>query len=180
MMKHVLFEKIGELLNMEFKKSFHGGELLLQESTALAVKLSKTGRYLCYSFDTGLGVFPFFNKSLPSLCSINDYVLFYPNDRGLYVFLIELKTDNTKGALEQLRAGFELACYLCRTAQRLLKYPEGLSIQFRGLVFSGRAPLPKGKTKPKNLGYKSDERNPELKYKYLRSGKTYNLDSLTH
>jgi hypothetical protein len=178
-MHDLLFQKISEILKSDFKNAFKGAEVILQDSTSKPVKFKKMGSFLCIQPDKKIKEwktnFPFFESSIEGACSVADHIIFYPKAHTLFVFLIELKTTNTTGALEQIRANYELGKYICGTAKRLLKNPF-VEIQYRGLIFSNKTF--NRTSKPKQT-YHIDQ-NSELQFRYLQSGTTYDLDTLSH
>lgn len=173
-----LIEHFSNIIKNEFKPPFTGGTIELQDGLCKPIKLNKKGKVLCIQTDKKVkgwnNNFPFFNESVKNLCSISDYILFYPVDKQLFVFIIELKSKNTDGSPDQLKAGFELSKYICRTAFRLINYPN-IKTEYRCLVFSHK--VFKGTSKPKSIFDK--ELNSEIKYAHLQSGSTYSLDTLT-
>lgn len=179
-MTNTIFQKISEIIKSDFKNTFAGGNVVLQDSTSKQVKINKTGGFLCLQPDKKIkdwkNNFPFFETSIGDLCGVSDHIIIYPKTNSLFVFIVELKTTNTTGAIEQVRASFELSKYICGTAKRMLNNPT-VDIKYRGLIFSHKTF--KGTTKPKNLDYYQDN-NSELKYKHLPSGNSFDLDTLTH
>lgn len=175
-----LFQKISDIIKSDFKNTFMGGNVVLQDSTSKPVKINKTGSFLCLQPDKKIkdwkNNFPFFETSIAELCSVSDHLIIYPKTNSLFVFIIELKTSNPTGAIKQVRASFELSKYICCTAMRMLNNPT-IDIKYRGLIFSNKSY--KGTTKPKNLNYQQDK-NSELKYKHLQSGNSFSLDILTY
>jgi hypothetical protein len=172
-----VFKKISEIIKSDFKNTFKGGSVVLQDSTSKPVKVNKTGTFLCLQLDKrNTNIFPFFETSLEGLCKISDHIILYPKDSSLFVYIVELKSSNSTGAIKQVRASFELSKYICGTANRMLNYPN-IEIQFRGLIFSHKTY--KGTTKPRNLKYQQDL-NSDLKFKHLQSGQNIDLDSLAY
>jgi hypothetical protein len=178
-MTNSIYNKISDILKSDFKNTFVGGKVKLKDSTSKPVNINKTGSFLCIQPDKKIkdwkNNFPFFETSL-GVCLISDHLMFYPKKKSLFVFIVELKSSNITGAINQVRASLELSKYICGTAKRMLNNPT-VDIQYRGLIFSHKAF--KGTTKPKNLGYIQDK-NSELKFKHLQSGNNYNLDTLIH
>ena len=87
---------------------------LIEDQVPLAsvdIKIKNSDNIYCFSFDkkrqpkSGDAIFPFFNASEEGLCTKNDYILVYQKGSQVYVFLIELKSKNITGYLNQLRAG---------------------------------------------------------------------------
>ncbi len=178
-MPNTLFQKISEIIKTDFKNTFPGGNVILQDSTSKPVKINKTGSFLCIQPDKKIrdwkNNFPFFETSIAELCSVSDHIIVYPKTDTLYIFIVELKTTNPTGAIKQVRANYELGKYICGTARRMLNNPL-VDIQYRGLIFSSKTF--KGTTKPKKPLYHQDT-NSELKYRHLQSGNTYSLDTLS-
>lgn len=176
-MTNTIFQKISDIIKSDFKNTFAGGHIVLQDSTSKNVKINKTGSFLCLQLDKrNTSIFPFFETSIEGLCKVSDRVMIYPKTDSLFVFIVELKSSNPTGAMKQVRASFELSKYICGTAKRMLNNPT-VDIKYRGLIFSHKTF--KGTTKPKNLDYFQDN-NSELKYRHLPSGNCFDLDTLTH
>lgn len=179
-MVNTVFNKISDIIRADFKNSFQGGNVILQDSSSKPVKINKTGSFLCMQPDKKIkdwkNNFPFFETSIPELCNVSDHLIIYPKINSLFVFIIELKSTNTTGAIKQVRASFELSKYICGTAKRMLNNPD-IDIKYRGIIFSNKTFL--GTTKPKNLKYIKDL-NPELEFKHLQSGRVLDLDTLTY
>lgn len=179
-MANNLLAEISDLIKADFKNSFIGGQINLQDSTSKPVRINKTGTLLCIQPDKKIkdwkNNFPFFETSITTACGVSDHLIFYPKDNVLYVFIVELKSTNPTGAIKQVRASFELSKYICGTAKRLRNYPA-TNIEYRGLIFSSKTPF-KGTTKPKNLTYIIDEIST-LKFRHLQSGNNYDLDILS-
>lgn len=172
--------KTVNVIKADFKNSFLGGQITLQDSTSKPVNLSKTGTFICIQPDKKIrdwkNNFPFFETSVNTLCSVSDHLIFYPKDDKLFVFIVELKSSNPTGAISQIRASWELSKYICGTVSRLLNYPK-TQIEYRGLIFSTKTPF-KGNTKSKNLEYLEDPIS-KLKFRHLQSGNNYDLDILS-
>jgi len=178
-MPNTVFQKISEIIKTDFKNTFAGGNVVLQDSTSKPVKLNKTGSFLCLQPDKKIkdwkNNFPLFETSIAELCSVSDHIIVYPKINSLFIFIVELKTTNPTGAIKQVRASYELGKYICGTAKRMLNNPY-VDIQYRGLIFSSKTF--KGTTKPKKPIYHQDK-NSELKFRHLQSGNSYNLDTLS-
>lgn len=178
-MPNTIFKKISEIIKTDFKNTFTGGNVVLQDSSSKPVKLKKTGNFLCIQPDKKIvdckNNFPFFDTAIAELCSVSDYIIIYPTSNSLFVFIIELKTTNPTGAIKQVRASFELGKYICGTAKRMLNYPK-VDIQYRGLIFSSKTF--KGTSKPNKTF--SQDKNSELKFRHLQSGNIYELDNLIY
>jgi hypothetical protein len=176
-MSNNVFKMLSDIIKSDFKSTFPGGNIILQDSTSKPVKINKTGNLLCLQLDKrNTNIFPFFESSIEGLCKVSDRIIIYPKPLSVFVYIIELKTSNTTGAMKQIRATFELSKYICGTAKRLLNNPE-VDIKYRGLIFSHKTF--KGTTKPRNLDYSQDG-NSDLKYKHLQSGTNIDLDTLTY
>lgn len=176
MSKQVL-QKISDIVKSTFKVTFQGGEIVLSDSSSKPIKIKKIGSIISLNLDKrNLNIFPFFETSIEDLCKISDNILVYVKDETLFIFIIEIKSTNTTGAIKQLRASYELSKYICGSALRLLNYPQ-VETKYRGLIFSNKTF--KGTSKPRNLDYVVDI-NSKLKYKHLQTGQTIDLDALTY
>lgn len=170
------FQKFTDIIHADYKESFSGGLIKLQDSTSKEIKLTKKGNFLCIQLDRkNKSIFPFFETSVQGLCSVADRVVVYLSDGTLFIFIFEIKSSNPTGAMKQVRATFELTKYIVNTVKRLMNLRE-IDVQYRGIVFTHK--IIKGKTKPKNLDYFEDTLS-EMKHKHLQSGRTYDLDTLT-
>ncbi|MCH7401138.1 hypothetical protein ACFOUP_01455 [Belliella kenyensis] len=174
-----VFQQLYDLIKGDFKNSFLGGNVVLQDSTSKKVKLNKKGPILCLQPDKKIkdwkNNFPFFETSVSTSCSVSDHLIIYPKTDTLYVFIIELKSKNVNGAISQIRASFELSKYICGTAVRLLNYPS-INIEYRGLIFSHKPPR-KGTSKP--VQTYTEDTISNLLYRHLQSGNDYDLDILS-
>lgn len=175
----IFFKNISDIIKSDFKNSFTGGDIILKDSTSKPVKINKTGTFLCIQPDKKIkewkNNFPFFETSIKYSCSVSDHIIFYPKNNTLFVFIIELKTNNPTDAFKQVLANFELSKYISGTNSRLLSYPE-MDVQFRGIIFSSKA-FTRGTTKPKKNFY-YEHKSSKFKFQHLKSGETYDLDIL--
>lgn len=170
------FTQLSSIFKPTFKVSFRG-ESILSDSSSKPVKVLKSGKALFLKLDQQrVEIFPWYDHTLEKLCQIPDYFIFYPTEQSVFVFIIELKTNNTTGSFKQVEAGYELSKYFCATTRRIMNYQAGIDIQYRGLIFSSRREK-KGTTKPKNLKFEY-KKGPDLYYKHLMSGFTVDLDAL--
>lgn len=88
-----------------------------KNSTHVYIKLKDRDcdNIFCFSIDkektknskcaTGNNIFPFFNASVEGLCVKNDFTLVHQIGNKISVLFIELKSNNQKGHLEQLKTG---------------------------------------------------------------------------
>ncbi len=78
-MPNTIFNKISEIIKTDFKNSFSGGNVILQDSTSKPVKINKTGSVLCLQPDKKIkdwkNNFPFFETSIAELCSVSDHII---------------------------------------------------------------------------------------------------------
>jgi hypothetical protein len=176
MINHELLQTLTDMLHTDFKVA--GGKIELQDSSSSPVILNKSGKVLQLRFDKdSVDIFPYLEKSFAGSRTISDNVLIYTHKGKLFVFIIELKTKNTTGALEQARAGFALAKYICETARRLQNYPT-IGIEYRALIFSNRVPPLKQTTKPQRIYIENDRSG--LQFVHLKAGQSYDLNALCH
>jgi hypothetical protein len=167
------FTTIQEIIKTEFYCQQTGEKLILQDidqktrkKLGNPVEVKKNGKIVCLQLDKkNIDIFPFFN-SVKHLCKISDRILFYSNEKCLYVFIIELKTANTTDSVKQVKATYVLAEYIVHTVRRMLNFKQ-FEVRYRGIVFSDKGV--KGGTKPVNLAYTKVE-NTSLEFQHLRSG----------
>ena len=142
-----------------------------------ATQIKKEGKALLCQFDVeNLELFPIFNKSLKKLCEKCDYVIFYPSEDTLYVFLCELKSNKTSGAVSQLTATKFLTQYIVQMACRHLGKTH-YDIKYRGLIFSKNSNNQRFTTNPKNDEQWETEKSSQLKYRHLKIGDPCRLET---
>ena len=108
-------------------------------------------RFLSFSFDKTLprsdfpkGLFPFFNRGEPKVCSFCDYVIFTEYIGKLYVLLIELKKGKDN-VTKQLNAAQCFTEYLISTINRV--YGVTLLPEIRQISIRERHIKPKQRQK---------------------------------
>jgi hypothetical protein len=184
-----VLQALGELLDPRILQS---GALELREpdpgSTCPPTKLERSGqavalRFEPWSYRSDLQIplnrwlFPLFDvqRSDPPICRSCDYIIFHaPADEAqLFVFLCELKSGSPKGSMPQLRNGMLLARYILDVIKlhgAVQKWPP--DVQFRGLIFAGDAPSPRGglraSARPR---YEQDNTLPDLRTMVERPGR---------
>ena len=113
-----------DIVKLAIKQEFHlvadDVTLLIEEKQPDAkckfveIKLKKSMYYFGFSLhkDREKGnndpVYPFFNAQYEGICSKDDGILFLQKSNKVYVLLIEMKSTNTKGYLQQLKAAKSL------------------------------------------------------------------------
>jgi hypothetical protein len=137
-----ILQKIDEIISREhdFRVQAVGGTYFLEEPKE--PNYSKTiikqrGKMLMLKLDvedSNKIIFPFFDSSMNRLTQICDYIIFYPKEDTLFVFLCEQKTSQSS-AKYQVEAGLILAEFIVRMAQRMLKF-QTFNVEYRALVFS--------------------------------------------
>jgi len=171
-----LLQALDDILKSQFKRETQSGIYVLEELDEPGyplTKIKKTGRTLLYRFphnvEQGIDIFPLFDRKVADLTKICDYVVFYPYEEEkkavFFVFLCELKTNNTNGAIKQVQATKILANYLIEMAQRYLNFKTFL-VEYRALIFS-TTNIPKLSTKFKPAYEVSSS---GLKFKHLKVG----------
>ena len=181
-----VLQKLEEIIKNDFKVAQIGGTLRLEESEAKGYPvtvLKKNGTVLAYNFDvkdSNAAVFPIFEPNFPNLTAIADYIVFYPHkDETLFVFVCNLKSDNTTGVSEQAQGGWLLSEYIVKTVERLLKYPDTMPVEYRSLIFTTKPNVP---TTRFSTNIKQDAYVPlgrsELKSKTFKAGDDCFLDVL--
>jgi hypothetical protein len=124
------------------------------------IKLKKSIDYFGFSLDKDKGqgnndpVYPFFNSQCQGICYKNDGILFLQKSNKVYVLLIEMKSTNPKGYLQQLKAAKSFV-----VLQRIKIFNDQINteVEFRGLLFSCRRIPNEGTTKKQKITF--EDRN---------------------
>ena len=131
------------------------------------IKLKNTLTNFCFSLDhqrkTGEldPIFPFFNTEQSGLCIKNDAILICQKQSEIYFLLIELKSDNKGGYLQQLKSAEILAKFIVdrlNNSNNPNFYINKDKLNFRGLLFRCRRKGSEGTTGKK---YKVPYQNRE-------------------
>jgi hypothetical protein len=181
-----VLQKLEEIIKQEFKVAQVGGTLLLEEPQVKGYPLTilkKKGAILAYNFDvkdSNNAIFPIFEPNVQYLTTIADYIVFYPyKDETLFVFVCNLKSNNTTGASEQAQGGWLLSEYIVKTVERLLNFPDDMPVQYRSLIFTTNPSVPPTRF---SSNVKQDPYVPLgrslLKSKTLKAGDDCFLDTL--
>ncbi|MEO0041749.1 MAG: hypothetical protein RL329_1197 [Bacteroidota bacterium] len=175
--------KLEEIVDRKFKVDSRGGAYRLEEPKVLdypQTMLKKTeGNMLVYNFDvldSNQSVFPIFNASAASVTAICDYIVFYPKNGKLFVFLCNLKSKQTS-AKSQAEAGWLFTDYMLQTVRRLLNFMP-ISVEYRSLVFSSDAKVPKLMSNARKEKKYIVLGNSNLLNKLLKAGSDCYLDQL--
>lgn len=175
-----ILSKLEEIIKVKFKIATKGGnyQLIEEDITNYPQTLIKQrGKMLLFSFDkkdSNDSVFPIFNAQLPGLTKINDYLIFYPKDDVLYVFICDLKSKSAS-ATKQLNSGKILAEFILNTAIKELDFLP-IAVEYRGLVFTkNNNPMLKSSTSPQGYTFLSKSK---LKKQILKAGIPCYLDRL--
>ncbi|MGJ1366324.1 hypothetical protein [Sphingobacterium spiritivorum] len=120
--------------------------------------VSDNQRFLSFSLDKELsredfpkGLFPFFNRGEPKLCSFCDYLVFTEYKGRLFILLIELKKGK-ENVTKQLNAAQCFVEYLIATVNRV--YNVKLSPQIRQISIRARHIKPR--QRQKEIRYEDD------------------------
>ena len=170
-------QALDDILKFDFKQDTEGGSYILKElenPTDYPITfIKKKGKALSYKFDTKeVDIFPLFKKEVAFLTQICDYIIFYPFEQKMFVFLCELKTNNITGSSKQLQASEILANYIVNMAMKYLNL-KSFDVEYRALVFSTSNTIRFATNVKKDvyLEYPSG-----LKHKHLRAGEDCQLD----
>lgn len=163
------------------------------------VRLNKSGRALMLKLDgpehgssVNNRVFALFNANEPGITRVCDYIVFYeppgatigergtPRDPCMFVFLCELKSAHPKRAFEQIRNSRLVSDFIVSMARHhRRRIVRKTKLEYRGLIFSTKAPPSKGATKPGDpQKYLTDAVMPDLKGALLKCGTTLQLELL--
>ncbi|KFJ43394.1 hypothetical protein IBE48_02705 [Francisella philomiragia] len=126
-----------------------------KESKCKVVKLNNIGvDSFAFSLDGSDShkKFPFFDHRCPKITSVNDAILFVVTQKNIFVFIIELKTQNISSLPKQIKAGEHFLDYLINMTN--FSFDEEYSVEKRVLLFSCRKQAKKMTTRKNNLTFK--------------------------
>lgn len=164
----IMSDNLIDIVKLAIKQDFHlvadGLTLLIEEKQAEAkckfveIKLKKSIDCFGFSLDKDKGqgnndpVYPFFNSQCQGICSKNDGILFLQKSNKVYVLLIEMKSTNPKGYLQQLKAAKSFVHFVL---QRIKIFNDQINteVEFRGLLFSCRRIPNEGTTKKQKITF---------------------------
>ncbi len=180
-----LLQKLEETIKQEFKVAQIGGTLQLEEPEAKGYPvtiLKKNGAILAYNFDvkdSNKSIFPIFDASIPNLTTIADYIVFYPKNDTLFVFICNLKSKQRGNASKQANASWLLSEYIVKTVWRLLNFPKNMPVEYRSLIFTTdpNEPTTRQETNVKQGAYNT-LKGSGLKSKTFKAGEDCYLDNL--
>lgn len=161
-----------DIVKLAIKQEFHlvadDVTLLIEEKQPDAkckfveIKLKKSMYYFGFSLhkDREKGnndpVYPFFNAQYEGICSKDDGILFLQKSNKVYVLLIEMKSTNTKGYLQQLKAAKSFVDFVLQRI-KIFNNQINTEVEFRGLLFSCRRTPNEGTHKKEKLTF--EDRN---------------------
>ncbi len=143
-------ENISNIIDIYFREETI--TKLKEDQANMSIDFVSDGqRCLAYIFDKNLpnrdfpkGLFPFFNRGVPNVTSLCDYILFTEKGSELYVLLIELKKGNDN-VTRQLYASKCFVDYIISTVNRV--YKSEINPQIRLISIRERHVKPKQKQK---------------------------------
>jgi hypothetical protein len=124
------------------------------------INLKKSISYFGFSIDkhTQGGktdpIYPFFNPKYQGICSKNDAILFLQKSNKVYVLLIEMKSTNTKGYLQQLKAAKSFVDFVLQRI-KIFNNQINTEVEFRGLLFSCRQIPNEGTNKKQKVTFEN-------------------------
>jgi len=161
-----------DIVKLAIKQEFHlvadDVTLLIEEKQPDAkckfveIKLKKSMYYFGFSLhkDREKGnndpVYPFFNPQCKGICSKDDGILFLKKSNKVYVLLIKMKSTNTEGYLQQLKAAKSFVDFVLQRI-KIFNNQINIKVEFRGLLFSCRQIPNEGTTKKQKLTF--EDRN---------------------
>ena len=155
-MNERIFTILDEIIDAKFKLSNAGGCIKIKETNASKCKfieIQTTGKIFALSLDNNHNVFNCFNNGTKNINKKNDAILLFTKESHIIVLLIELKSDNPKGYLEQLKAGKNFIHYLLKQIDLFYDIQiDSLKVIYRGILFSTKSPS-KGTTKKRRIPF---------------------------
>ena len=157
MLSENIFTILDEIIDTRFKLSNSGGIIHITENSDIKckyIKIQTSTKTFSLSLDNNHNVFNCFNSGVKNINKKNDAILFFEKDSYIVVLLIELKSDNPKGYLQQLKAGKNFVEYLLKQID--LFYDINIDkekIIYRGVLFSTKKSPAKGTTKKDSYSF---------------------------
>jgi len=168
----IMSDNLIDIVKLAIKQEFHlvadDVTLLIEEKQPDAkckfveIKLKKSMYYFGFSLhkDREKGnndpVYPFFNAQYEGICSKDDGILFLQKSNKVYVLLIQMKSTNTKGYLQQLKAAKSFVDFVLQRI-KIFNNQINTEVEFRGLLFSCRRTPNEGTHKKEKLTF--EDRN---------------------
>jgi len=178
-MNENIFNILDEIIDSSFKLSSSGGIVEIKEkksSKCNFVNIQISNKTFALSLDNNKVVFNCFNSAVKKITKKNDAILFFIKKQYLIVLVLELKSDNPKGYLEQLKAGKNFVEYLLNQIDLFYKIKiDKTKILYRGILFKTKKSPSKGTTKKRGLIF--EDRNG-LYCASLECNRTYKLQML--
>ena len=175
-MSEKIFTILDEIIDEKFKLSNAGGiiEIIENKSTKCkSVKIQTTNKIFALTLDNNYNVFNCFNDGTKNINKKNDAILFFKKANYIVVLLIELKSNNPKGYLEQLKAGRNFIDYILKQIDLFYEIKiEYSKVLYRGVLFSTKKSPAKGTTRKR--GFLFQDRNG-LMCVTLNCNETYKL-----
>ena len=147
--KKPLFELLPKVIATELHIKPDDGILQITEQKEQAtcrwveIILKQSVSSFCFTIDkerkigNGDPIFPFFNPTIPNICSKNDAILICQKQQEIYVFLIELKSKNSGKYLTQLKAAQLFVQFIFERLTLYKMCKDNLTdVKFRGILFS--------------------------------------------
>lgn len=180
-----LYQSILEILNNNFEVTSDNNQSILREEKEDNYPdsfLKMKGRKVLFQYDVdGVEIYPFFSHGFAKKCT--DYVLFYPHNKKLFIFIIELKSNAYKAAYKQFFATKNFVEYILGMA-RSHRISNNLNIngdepvELRCLLLStSRRAASKPLTNPKSE-MKYYDHKYGFKYTILTPGENIYVDML--
>jgi len=153
-MSKKIFEILDEIIDINFKIPNSGGYVEIRENnnaTCKSVKIYVGKRTFALSLDSNKDIFKCFND-VKGIKKKNDGVLFFYKQDNLIVLLIELKSNNPKGYLTQLKAGKNFIEYVLKQINLLYDFSIDFNkVKYFGILF--RTIPAKGTTKKSKIKF---------------------------
>lgn len=146
-------------------------------------RIKTSGPILVYKFDKKGKLFPFFSQSKEFINKTSDYLIYNYNttNKQLYIFVIELKSNNHNSAYKQLYASNEFVNYINSMASAYSKIIRNQIIKsdqviIRHIIISKKSQ--KFATNVSNVSKYHKHVDYHFEYLHWQAGKSLNLTSV--
>jgi len=156
-----LLSHLSNTIHKDFVISLISNELEIKEDDSechSVILKTKRKNIFAFSLDRNLDncckMFPFFNQEVKNINKVNDGIIFYIDNKEIYILLCELKSNTLNDYKRQLQAGKVFVYFLLGILNNVFKNTYSIKEEnIKCLVFSLRKTIRKQGSKRKKIEY---------------------------
>lgn len=145
------------------------------EGSGQSVKFKNTGKSFVFTLDNlAKDPFPYF-ASVENIKKRNDAILFCEEENKVYVFIIELKSKKTSGAIKQIKSGISFVNFILNLLQLnydITPHPNGSNYEYRSIIFNTSSRNANRRPTKKKVEYENID---DILVAYEQCNKTYDF-----